>query len=59
MEDWTSDSSSAAVMDFHGFGGMEDRLCGDIDGKPVEGLGLEIGEGVEDGSGGEHEGPCF
>ena len=62
MQDW---ASGFRVCDglggymFHGFSDLEDGGGGDVDGEPVEGLGAEVGEGVQCGRRGEHEGPGF
>ena len=44
---------------FHGMSDFKDGGGGDVDGEPVEGLGAQVGEGVQCRGGGEHEGPGF
>lgn len=59
MHHWASGCGRLTGLMFHGFRDFEDGGGGDVDGEPVEGLGAEVGEGVQGGRRGKHEGPGF
>lgn len=60
MHDGTSSSCVCGPVGMvHRFSDFEYGFSGDIDGEPIEGLVLQIGEGVECGRCGEHEGVGF